>query len=145
MDIKGLIFICDKLKKNRIPYALGGSGLLYYLGLIDKVNDWDLMVECSKEELLPVLEGLQWKEEKSGDFPFASQYRIHVPELNIDFIGSFALDSGKEIVRFPLDSCGEWDGVRVSCPEIWYVAYQMMGRESKAELLREYLKNKACQ
>lgn len=88
MNIKDLQEIAEKLNHNQIPYSLGGSGLLFYLGLIDKVNDWDIVVECPKEKLIEVLDDLPWTELKSGDFPYASEFRIHVPSLLIDFIGS---------------------------------------------------------
>ncbi|WP_261300770.1 hypothetical protein [Paenibacillus andongensis] len=44
MDITELHEIIEKLSLNQIQYSLGGSGLLFYLGLIDKVNDWDIVV-----------------------------------------------------------------------------------------------------
>ncbi|MDF2647262.1 MAG: hypothetical protein K0Q73_3067 [Paenibacillus sp.] len=58
MNIKDLHEITEKLKQSQIQYSLGGSGLLFYLGLIDKVNDWDIVVECPKEQLIEVLDDL---------------------------------------------------------------------------------------
>lgn len=153
MEIKDLVRMTDKLKESGISYALGGSGLLHALGLVEQVNDWDLLVECSKEKLLKVIEGYSWQEQSSGDGLFASEYRIQVVPISIDFIGYFALRSTKGIVKLPIDKGhgegkrnregykGSWQGIPLSTPETWYVAYKMMGRESKAELLYNYLKH----
>lgn len=140
MNIKDLHGIAEKLNQSQIQYSLGGSGLLFYLGLIDKVNDWDIVVECPKEKLIEVLDDLPWSELKSGDYPYASEFRIHIPSLHIDFIGSLALQNTKGTVKFPIENAAIWHGVQVSYPEIWCVAYQMMGREHKADLLLNYLK-----
>lgn len=140
MNIKDLHEIAEKLNQSQIQYSLGGSGLLFYLGLIDKVNDWDIVVECPKEKLIEVLGDSPWTELKSGDSPYASEFRIHIPSLHIDFIGSFALQNTKGTVKFPIENAAIWHGVHVSYPEIWCVAYQMMGREHKADLLLNYLK-----
>jgi hypothetical protein len=50
------------------------------------------------------------------------------------------LQNTKGTVRFPIENAAIWHGVQVSYPEIWCVAYQMMGREHKADLLLNYLK-----
>jgi hypothetical protein len=151
MEIKDLVRITDELKESGISCALGGSGLLHALGLVEQVNDWDLLVECSKEKLLRVIQGYSWQEQSSGDGLFASEYRIQVVPISIDFIGYFALRSTKGIVRLPLEK-GEaegkgnrhtWHGIPLSAPETWYVAYKMMGREPKAELLYNCLKHTA--
>lgn len=151
MEIKDLVRITDELKESGISYALGGSGLLHALGLVEQVNDWDLLVECPKEKLLKVIQGYSWQEQLSGDGLFASEYRIQVVPLSIDFIGYFALRSTKGIVKLPLEKGDDegkgnvkgntWHGIPLSTPETWYVAYKMMGRKSKAELLYNYLKH----
>lgn len=153
MEIKDLVRITDELKESGISCALGGSGLLHALGLVEQVNDWDLLVECSKEKLLKVIQRYSWQEQSSGDGLFASEYRIQVVPISIDFIGYFALRSSKGIVRLPLEkeeaegkrngNRHTWHGISLSAPEIWYVAYKMMGREPKAELLYNYLNHTA--
>ncbi|BFT71831.1 hypothetical protein [Paenibacillus sp. P36] len=144
MDVKGLVRITDKLTELGIPYALGGSGLLHALGLVEQMNDWDLLVECPKEKLTEAIQGYSWQEQTSGEGLFASEYRIQVVPLSIDFIGYFAMRSMKGIVKLPLGKRegSSWQGIPLSAPETWYVAYKMMGREPKAELLYNYLKNK---
>lgn len=141
MDHHVLLPIVKRLEDHRIPYSLGGSALLYYLDIINVVNDWDLMVECPKDALIRAFEGLDWVEQGSGEYPFASQYRISLDSLNIDCIGYFAFHTKEGILRLPVRSFEKWDNIRISSPEVWYVAYCLMNRKLKADLLFEYLMN----
>ncbi len=139
-----LIPIIQRLEEHDIMYSLGGSGLLYYLNLVESINDWDITVNCPKQELMKVLHGYECLELESGDYPFASQYRMSIETHHIDFIGGFALYAEKGILHLPLERMGEWDGIQMASPEVWYVAYYLMGRQSKADLLLHYLQNNAC-
>jgi hypothetical protein len=135
-----LKLIADRLEANEIIYALGGSGLLYSLGLIEAVNDWDITVECSRNELVQILNEFEWMEQNSGDYPFASKYRIQVPQFKIDFIGFFSLHSNSGIINLPVKQSTRWNGIKMGSPEVWYAAYKLMNRENKASLLYNYLK-----
>lgn len=139
MNIQEISSFIEVLENNGIPYALGGSGMLYYYGLVDNINDWDLTVECEKERLLQIISPFEYNELRSGDFPFASQYRISVPRFPIDLIGSFTLHTGSGMVKLPIRPGADWEGVRISSLEVWYVAYKIMGRESKADLILKFL------
>lgn len=141
MDYKEILPIIKRLEDNNISYSLGGSGLLYYLKLIDIVNDWDLAVECPKDLLLKAIAGYDWIEQSSGDFPFASNYRISINSLKIDIIGYFALQTEGGVLNLPVSHFDKWDRIKISSPEIWYVAYSLMNRKTKAGLLLNYLKN----
>ncbi|MEF2965859.1 hypothetical protein V3851_08465 [Paenibacillus sp. M1] len=140
MNHQVLFPIIELLEKNNIKYALGGSGLLYYLNLIGSVNDWDITVECPKDKLVKAINGYDWEEQRSGDYPFASQYRLSIGSHNIDFIGSFAFYAEDEVLKLPVSVYGNWDGINLSSPEIWYIAYFLMGRKEKARLILSYLK-----
>ncbi|WP_334077578.1 hypothetical protein [Paenibacillus sanfengchensis] len=67
MNHRELFPIVEKLEEHRIKYALGGSGLMHFLGLIDSVNDWDITVACPKDTLLKAISGYEWIEQTSGD------------------------------------------------------------------------------
>ncbi|PZD97262.1 hypothetical protein DNH61_02565 [Paenibacillus sambharensis] len=142
MDVQELIPLANRLEKCRIPYALGGSGMLHFFGLIDEENDWDLMVECPKDELLPLLRDYEFREQPSGDLPFASLYRITIPKSKIDIIGYFAFHTKKGVVNLPVRHHSSWYGVKICSPEVWFVAYKLLKRESKANLLKELLLSK---
>ncbi|CAH1198885.1 hypothetical protein [Paenibacillus sp. JJ-223] len=141
MDHRQLLPLVERLDARGVRYALGGSGLLRYLNLIQSVNDWDLTVECSKVELLEAIHGFDYKEQPSGDPPFASEYRLSLPSLNVDIIGGFAIYSGKGVVKLPIRRMSVWDGVHVSHPEVWYVAYRLMDRGTKGDMLFQYLQS----
>lgn len=139
MDPKEILPIIERLEENRIPYALGGSGLLYYLNLMNNANDWDITVDCSKDKLIKAIGGYEWEERKTGDFPFASKYRLNVASLKIDFIGYFAIHAEEKVVKLPVRRYRKWENIHLSSPEIWYVAYDLMGRKEKADLILNYL------
>ncbi|MDK8193300.1 hypothetical protein QP794_24740 [Paenibacillus sp. UMB7766-LJ446] len=141
LDHKEILPIIRRFEENELTYSLGGSGLLYYFNLSNTVNDWDLIVDCPKDMLLKVIDGYDWIEQDSGDYPFASEYRIHIPSLRIDIIGGFAFYAEEEVVRLPTSHIQNrtWDGIKVSRPEIWYVAYYLMGREAKSNLILGHL------
>lgn len=141
IDHQEILPVIKRIEENEITYSLGGSGLLYYLNLTGVVNDWDLMVECPKGILLKAIDGYDWIELDGGDYPFASEYRIHITSLRIDIIGRFAFYTEGEVVHLPTSPIQnrEWDGIKVSSPEIWYVAYYLMGREEKSKLILGYL------
>ncbi|CAM4048839.1 hypothetical protein COLU111180_20815 [Cohnella lubricantis] len=141
MNHLDLLPIVKRLEAYHIPYALGGSGMLRYLNLIHEVNDWDLMVECPKSTLIEAIQDLDWAELPTGGHPFASPYRISIESLQIDFIGHFALHTESDIFHLPIASFAIWDGIRLSSPEVWYIAYSLMGRTAKANLLQDYLKS----
>ena len=61
--------VVQRLEANNIAYSLGGSAMLCFLGLVDSVNDWDLMVDCPKFKLIEAIAGYEWIEKESGDKP----------------------------------------------------------------------------
>ena len=42
---------CARLAAAGIPHALGTSGLLYSMGLVDQVNDWDVTCDADLSTL----------------------------------------------------------------------------------------------
>ncbi|SCY79604.1 hypothetical protein SAMN05720606_109176 [Paenibacillus polysaccharolyticus] len=141
IDPQEILPVVKRLEANHIAYSLGGSAMLCFLGLVDSVNDWDLMVDCPKFKFIEVIAGYEWIEKESGDKPFASEYRMEVESLNVDVIGGFAFDVDGRRLELPISPIRnvKWHGMHVSSPEVWYVAYQMMGRHEKADLILDYL------
>ncbi|NEU26158.1 hypothetical protein G3M74_08515 [Paenibacillus polymyxa] len=101
IDPQEILPIIRRFEENKLTYSLGGSGLLYYLNLTDVVNDWDIMVECPKDILFKAIDGYDWIELNSGDYPFASKYRIQITSLKIDIMGGFAFYTEGEVVHLP--------------------------------------------
>lgn len=137
-----LLAVGSLLSRAGIPYCLGGSGLLRALGLVDANNDWDIMTECSQAELLWVLDGRRYIDKPATDI-FCSAYMLQMPDFGADIIGSFAIRVENRICRIPGVVSGWWHGVvPLASPEVWFVAYRLMGREDKALLLARYLREK---
>lgn len=141
MNPQKILPLVKRLEANHIAYSLGGSAILYFLGLVDSVNDWDLMLDCPKSKLIEAVAGYEWIEKESGDKPFASEYRMEIESLNVDVIGGFAFDVDGRRLELPISPIPnvKWHGMHVSSPEVWYVAYHMMGRHEKANLILAFL------
>ncbi|MFK7692427.1 hypothetical protein [Paenibacillus sp. HJGM_3] len=134
--------VTSRLHAAGIGYALGGSGLLYALGLTDKVRDWDLTTSAPVQAVQAALLDLPVQTIVSGDYPFASDYKllVHETDPQVELIGGFAIHSPAGLCRIPpLLGGAVWNGITLGSPEVWYVAYALMGRRPRAELLLHYM------
>ncbi|WP_094700925.1 hypothetical protein [Brevibacillus laterosporus] len=133
--------LAEQLHRKNISFALGGSTLLYSLGLEKEFRDIDLTTDASVEQLREALTEYPVKVENSGDGIYNTHYRLSV-ELNgkdIDFMGSFSVRTKTGICYLPCLPAYEWRGIPVCAPEVWAVAYQLIGRIQKAERIYGYL------
>ncbi|MFD0679926.1 MULTISPECIES: hypothetical protein [unclassified Paenibacillus] len=142
LPLETVRLLTKQLDEAGIRYASGGSGLLYSLGLIDQVHDWDLTTDAPLDDVTAALQGWSWTQSSSGDHPFASSYRIQVADqqLPIDMIGQFAIHSENGICRLPTVPSFEWQGILMGSPEVWAVSYALMNRIAKSDKLFAYLK-----
>ncbi|KMY54066.1 hypothetical protein AC623_08880 [Bacillus sp. FJAT-27231] len=136
-----LLAVTERFERQGISYALGGSGLLYSLGLTDTIRDWDMTTDAPKELVLGVLDSLHVEEIESGVFPFASHYKLLVHQNNpqVEVIGHFSIVTEKGICNLPILPFRNWKGIQVASPEVWYTAYALMGRTAKANILWSFL------
>lgn len=137
-----LLPVVEQLQRHGVVVALGGSGLLQSLGLAEGVRDWDLTSDAHWERVEQALAGLAWRQAPCGDGPFASRYRIAMMagDKEVDLMGAFAIRTEAGVVALPTVVCSEWQGVPVGSPEVWAVAYRLMGRHAKADLLSGWLR-----
>lgn len=142
MDIKNLTLVTAQLEVSHIQYALGGSGMLLSLGLTDNVNDWDIMTDAPKEQILKALQPFTIKETTGAEYPFGTEYKlaIHQNDPQVEILGRFAIYNDQQLCNIPTAPTTIWQGVQISAPEVWYVAYALMERTAKADLLLDYLK-----
>ncbi|CAI6036166.1 hypothetical protein PAECIP112173_00827 [Paenibacillus sp. JJ-100] len=142
---EAIIPFVKRLEENNIAYSLGRSAMLYFFNLVGSINDWDLMVDCPKSKFIEAIAGYDWIDKESGDKPFASEYRMEIESLHVDVIGGFAFEVDGKRLELPISHIPnvQWHGMNVSSPEIWYVAYQMMGRKEKADLILLYLQKQS--
>lgn len=144
MDIKNLTLVTSQLESSNIKYALGGSGMLLSLGLSDTINDWDIMTDAPKEQILKALQHFTIKETTGAEYPFGTEYKlaIHENDPQVEILGKFAIYNDQQLCKIPTIPATIWQGVQISAPEVWYVTYALMERTAKADLLLEYLKGK---
>lgn len=141
--IEPLRLVLDRLAGAGIQAALGGSGLLHSLGLVDAVRDWDLTTDATLPEISAALGAdIPWHPSPTGDQGYATVNRINITPngADIDMMIRFAVHCEGGVVRFPTIVMGQFQGIPVGSPEVWAVAYQLIGRPAKAELLHDYLR-----
>jgi hypothetical protein len=131
------------LAEDGILAALGGSGLLAALGLSDQVRDWDLTTDAHPALVRAALTRakVRFSSAAAGEGGFATQARFRVDggDHDVDLIVGFALRSGAEVVTLPTRVTGQWCGLPLGDPEVWALAYRLMGRHRQAAILRTYL------
>ncbi|MGX8794733.1 hypothetical protein ACR6HW_01385 [Fusibacter sp. JL298sf-3] len=139
------------LDANGIRWALGGSLVLLYHGIVDTAQDIDLFVDLSQAECahrcLQTLGQIAPKR-VSGIYrtDFFAEYTT--PEGEIDLMAGFKIKHSEGVYSYPWprtaeDDWGTIDGV--SCPltplEDWYVLYQLIpGRHEKVAGLENHFK-----
>lgn len=143
-DLAPVQTVASALARRGLRALLGGSGLLLSLGLVSEVRDWDLMTEAPLDKVTAALEGLQWRPDKAGDPPFATEYRLAISagDRAVDLFGRFAIRTAGGVCRLPAIAAHTWQGVEVCAPEVWVAAYALMGRNEKADLLRGWIRQR---
>ena len=129
----------EALRDAGIGSVVGGSGLLASLGLVDTVNDWDLVTDADESAIAGVLRTLGLPSEpEDGDSERYATRALHRLERNgeqVDLLVGFAIRTADGIVRIPAAAGGSWSGLTMARPEDWRVAYRAMGRTERAALL----------
>lgn len=77
-DPQELLPLVRVLLRAGVRCALGGSGLLLSLGLVDRVGDWDLTTDAPLERVEAALQGWQAARVAGGRPPHASNYVLRV-------------------------------------------------------------------
>jgi len=139
-----LLALLARLRQHRLPHALGASGLLAALGLVDRVNDWDVTVEAPIEALEAACAGLEFT--RHGNSGCHADHKLGFAKERIELIADFAFFVPGGVVRIPTLVTGSWRGIPVGSPTAWAVAYALMGelegslrRRERAEALFGWL------
>ena len=153
--LEPLRLVTSRLDAAGIEWAVGGSGLLAALGLVDRVNDWDLQVESSAEPLQFLFATLphsfhghggchaDWKlsfhEQRTEIIP---HFAFFVPREAVTGFsvpdstsgsGASPAASAPLVARIPMQVSGHWRGLPLASPEGWACAYWLMGRYDEPE------------
>jgi hypothetical protein len=126
-----------------IGSVLGGSGLLASLGLVDTVNDWDLVTDADESEVAAVLRSLDLPAdpdagrhaEESARYATRAVHRLERNGEQVDLLVGFVIRTDSGLVPVPATPGGMWRGLTMARAEDWRVAYRAMGRTEKAAML----------
>jgi hypothetical protein len=139
--LKKLVAACDAAD---IPVQLGGSGLLFALGLVEQVRDLDLVFPSEARpalaEVLLALTGTTPEFDADQEQGFMSDWRCQheMDGQALDMSGGVALEVNGEVVRLPFQPGSVWDLDGTPIPlaplERWVVIYRVNG-SNRADLL----------
>lgn len=127
--------IQQALLAEGITSAVGGSGLMASLGLVETVNDWDLVTDADPDAVRSVLHTLNLdfqRKEASGIFRTAALYSVAANDHEIDVLVRFALASPAGTARIDAIAGAEWNGLTMARPEEWVLAYHGQTRQGRA-------------
>ncbi len=123
--IEGLRRVTDRLDAAGIEWAVGASGLLASLGLVDQVNDWDVQVEVDPDELRALYADLP--HEFHGHGGCHADWKLAFDAEKTELIPRFAFFVPGGVVRVRMHVSGRWRDLPIASPEGWAVAYAIMG------------------
>jgi hypothetical protein len=114
---------------------LGGSGLLWALGLDVRVGDIDLVAQVQDRSRV---EALPWWQatttEPTALMRSAWKAALDVDGVEVDVIGGLAWLAGDRVVEMPFRAEGEWEGVPLAPAAHWLLLYERYKPERAAQL-----------
>jgi hypothetical protein len=132
------------LDTAELPHAIGASGLLMALGLVDHVNDWDVTVEADIDTLAGLFPGRAFS--RHGNSGGHADHKLSFESERVELISRFAFFVPGGVVRVPTVVTRTWNGLPIGSPAAWAAAYAIMAeqendarRAGRAELLFEWL------
>ena len=121
----GLETIAARLDAAGIVWALGGSGLLAALGLVDRVNDWDLSCDADAERVRSIYAGVPYTFHGHGGCH--ADHKLAFEAECVEVIPRFAFFTPVGIVHIATRVTGTWEGIPLGQPVGWACAYWLMG------------------
>ena len=141
--MKSIYKMIEDLEAAGLSYSIGGSGLLNSLGLSTEMGDWDVFIDSNQNQVMDALKNWEIEERPVHSHPFfRSKFLLGVKKaesIPIEIIGYFQIKTDEGIIPLPSIVHHRWENLNVGHPVIWFVAYSLMGRTEKANLLRHYL------
>lgn len=147
---KALLKIAELFNKNNIRYGVGGSLLLNHYGLIDRVNDVDIIVDKDDIKLAnELLLMIAKKKDPTINDGFATTffYQYELETIDIDIMADFKIIHVEGVYTYPFDEFSITNtifknNIRISYSalEDWYVIYHLLNnRKNKVKLIDDYL------
>ena len=140
--LEPLLEVADILRQGGVGFALGGSGLLHALGLAGSVGDWDLTTDAEPTMIYRIFEGRP--QERHGPSGVHADEKLRLCGGAVELIVGMAFRSPAGVCRLPTLVEGTWHGVPLARPEVWAVAYTLLGRDEKARRLFAHLRGRGA-
>ena len=133
-----------RLTAAGVVHALGTSGLLFALGLVDHANDWDVTCDCDLSTLEQIFHDLP--QVSQGNNGIHADRKLQLHGGAIELIARYAFFSGDQVIRIPTLVGETWNRVPLGKLEVWAAAYWLMGhledvprRRERADLVFRHL------
>lgn len=136
--LEPVLELASRLERAGIAFALGGSGLLAARGLARTIGDWDLTTDAPLDSARAALDGLAFQ--AFGSSGVHADHKLALPDLAAELIVGFAMRWEGGVVRLPTIVTASWHGLPLGSPEVWAVAYALLGRTAKSEALLGWLR-----
>ncbi len=125
------------LERSGVRCALGGSGLLAALGLAATMRDWDVTTDAPLEAILAAIEDRP--AEHHGNDALHADEKLTLAAEGVEIIRRFAFFTPGGVVRLPTFVTGRWHGIPIGAAECWAIAYDLLERPAKRDLLLGWL------
>lgn len=127
----------ERLERGGVTVALGGSGLLAALGLVETVGDWDLTTDDPFGRVAAALAGEPYTDHGSDDLH--ADRKLVLADGAVELILGLAFHVAGGVVRIPTMVSARVEGIPLGSPECWAVAYDLLGRREKSAALFDHL------
>jgi len=134
LNLAALDAVAARLREHDLPFLLGGSGLLHALGIDVGVRDIDLMLRAQDRERFEAAAGDWLVAVTTAPGPVltsAWKATLDVHGGEVEGLGGLGFAGGPVL---PFRAGGEWRGVPLAAPEIWWAAYRAYKPERAALL-----------
>ena len=124
MNLAALDAVAERLRAAGVEFLLGGSGLLFALGIDVPVRDIDLMLRPEDRERFQDAAGDWLVGVTTSPGPVltsAWKATLEVEGCEVEGLGGLGFAGGPAL---PFRAEGEWRGVPLAAPEIWWAAYR---------------------
>lgn len=148
---KILARIAKELNRIDAIWAIGGSVMLSYYGLVENPNDIDIMVDENQIEKIDAamqIIGIKRAWEKDAVYDSRYFYEFNIDGIDVDIMAGFQIHTPSGLYQYAFDAQSiteeikiEGEKIPVCSIEEWYVLYQMMpNRDAKVKLIEDHFK-----
>jgi hypothetical protein len=144
VNLAALDAVAERLREHDVPFLLGGSGLLHALGIDVPVRDIDLMLRAEDRGRFEAAAGGWLVTVTTDPGPvLTSVWKATLDVLGgeVEGLGGLGFAGGPVL---PFRAGGEWRGVPLAAPEIWWAAYRAY-KPDRAALLEPLVPDAARQ